>query len=120
MCSVHPQLSLFCRVSMNIAASPAITFVPFDALQAESRREHAARVTGDKTSKGDWKKPRGEWPSLFVNAAPGGLLITGKLVCSNSEKGLGSALTRLIAKGGEPLIRKGVDLAMRMLGNQFV
>src|SRR5690606_28126636 len=25
-----------------------------------------------------------------------------------------------IGKGGEPLIRKGVDLAMRMLGNQFV
>jgi RHH-type proline utilization regulon transcriptional repressor/proline dehydrogenase/delta 1-pyrroline-5-carboxylate dehydrogenase len=36
------------------------------------------------------------------------------------RKGLGSALTKLIAKGGEPLIRKGVDLAMRMLGNQFV
>ena len=29
-------------------------------------------------------------------------------------------MNKLIAKGGEPLIRKGVDLAMRMLGNQFV
>jgi len=191
---------------MNIAASPAITFVPFDALQAESRREQtplraaitaayrrdetaavewllaqgaaapadaymlahrlvsavrekrtrssgvdalmhefslsseegvalmclaeallripdhetADRLIADKISKGDWKKHLGESPSLFVNAATWGLLITGKLVSSNSEKGLGSALTRLIAKGGEPLIRKGVDLAMRMLGNQFV
>jgi RHH-type proline utilization regulon transcriptional repressor/proline dehydrogenase/delta 1-pyrroline-5-carboxylate dehydrogenase len=191
---------------MNIAATPAITFVPFDALQAETRREQtplraaitaacrrdetaavewllaqgaaasadaatlarrlvssvrekrtrssgvdalmhefslsseegvalmclaeallripdsdtADRLIADKISKGDWKKHLGESPSLFVNAATWGLLITGKLVSSGSEKGLGAALTRLIAKGGEPLIRKGVDMAMRMLGNQFV
>jgi RHH-type proline utilization regulon transcriptional repressor/proline dehydrogenase/delta 1-pyrroline-5-carboxylate dehydrogenase len=191
---------------MNIAANPAITFVPFDALQAETRREQtplraaitaayrraettavewllaqganplpdaqplahrlvsavrqkrtrssgvdalmhefslsseegvalmclaeallripdsetADRLIADKISRGDWKKHLGESPSLFVNAATWGLLVTGKLVSSSSETGLGAALTRLIAKGGEPLIRKGVDLAMRMLGNQFV
>jgi len=191
---------------MNIAATPAITFVPFDALQAETKREQtplraaitaayrrdetaavewllaqgaaasadaymlahrlvsavrekrtrssgvdalmhefslsseegvalmclaeallripdaetADRLIADKISKGDWKKHLGESPSLFVNAATWGLLITGKLVSSSSEKGLGAALTRIIAKGGEPLIRKGVDMAMRMLGNQFV
>ncbi|MBQ5946589.1 trifunctional transcriptional regulator/proline dehydrogenase/L-glutamate gamma-semialdehyde dehydrogenase [Massilia sp. ST3] len=82
--------------------------------------ETADRLIADKISKGDWRKHLGESPSLFVNAATWGLLITGKLVNTNSEKGLGSAITRLIAKGGEPLIRKGVDLAMRMLGNQFV
>jgi RHH-type proline utilization regulon transcriptional repressor/proline dehydrogenase/delta 1-pyrroline-5-carboxylate dehydrogenase len=82
--------------------------------------ETADRLIADKISKGDWKKHLGESPSLFVNAATWGLLITGKLVASSSEKGLGAALTRMIAKGGEPLIRKGVDLAMRMLGNQFV
>ena len=80
----------------------------------------ADRLIADKISKGDWRKHLGESPSLFVNAATWGLLITGKLVSTNSETGLGSALTKLISKGGEPLIRKGVDLAMRMLGNQFV
>ena len=80
----------------------------------------ADRLIADKISRGDWRSHLGESPSLFVNAATWGLLITGKLVSSNSERGLGSAMTRLIAKGGEPLIRKGVDLAMRMLGNQFV
>ncbi|WP_338847223.1 trifunctional transcriptional regulator/proline dehydrogenase/L-glutamate gamma-semialdehyde dehydrogenase [Massilia sp. W12] len=80
----------------------------------------ADRLIADKISKGDWKRHLGESPSMFVNAATWGLLITGKLVSSNSEGGLGSAITRLISKGGEPLIRKGVDLAMRMLGNQFV
>jgi RHH-type proline utilization regulon transcriptional repressor/proline dehydrogenase/delta 1-pyrroline-5-carboxylate dehydrogenase len=82
--------------------------------------ETADRLIADKISRGDWKKHLGESPSLFVNAATWGLLITGKLVSSSSETGLGAALTRLVAKGGEPLIRKGVDLAMRMLGNQFV
>jgi RHH-type proline utilization regulon transcriptional repressor/proline dehydrogenase/delta 1-pyrroline-5-carboxylate dehydrogenase len=80
----------------------------------------ADRLIADKISKGDWRRHLGESPSLFVNAATWGLLVTGKLVSSSSEDKLGSALTRLIAKGGEPLIRKGVDLAMRMLGNQFV
>ncbi len=194
------------KTSMNIAATSATTFVPFDALQAETRREQtplraaitaayrrdetaavewllaqgasahgdayvlahrlvsavrqkrtrssgvdalmhefslsseegvalmclaeallripdtetADRLIADKISKGDWKKHLGESPSLFVNAATWGLLVTGKLVSSSSENGLGAALTRLIARGGEPLIRKGVDLAMRMLGNQFV
>jgi RHH-type transcriptional regulator, proline utilization regulon repressor / proline dehydrogenase / delta 1-pyrroline-5-carboxylate dehydrogenase len=80
----------------------------------------ADRLIADKISKGDWRKHLGESPSLFVNAATWGLLITGKLVGTSSETGLGSALTKLIGKGGEPLIRKGVDVAMRMLGNQFV
>lgn len=80
----------------------------------------ADRLIADKISKGDWRKHLGESPSLFVNAATWGLLITGKLVSTSSETGLGSALSKLISKGGEPLIRKGVDLAMRMLGNQFV
>ena len=74
----------------------------------------------DKISKGDWKSHVGQAPSLFVNAATWGLMITGKLVTTNSETNLSSALTRLIGKGGEPLIRKGVDMAMRLMGEQFV
>ncbi|RJF97239.1 trifunctional transcriptional regulator/proline dehydrogenase/L-glutamate gamma-semialdehyde dehydrogenase [Noviherbaspirillum saxi] len=91
-----------------------------EALLRIPDHQTADRLIADKISKGDWRRHLGESPSLFVNAATWGLLITGKLVGTNSEQGLGSALTKLIAKGGEPLIRKGVDLAMRMLGNQFV
>lgn len=80
----------------------------------------ADRLIADKISKGDWSRHLGESPSLFVNAATWGLLITGKLVGTSSESGMGNAISKLITKGGEPLIRKGVDLAMRMLGNQFV
>src|SRR5690606_36617044 len=48
------------------------------------------------------------------------LMLTGELVGVNSEQSLSRALTRLIGKGGEPLIRKGVNIAMRMMGEQFV
>ncbi|WP_061535507.1 trifunctional transcriptional regulator/proline dehydrogenase/L-glutamate gamma-semialdehyde dehydrogenase [Collimonas arenae] len=91
-----------------------------EALLRIPDHQTADRLIADKISKGDWRSHLGESPSLFVNAATWGLLITGKLVGTSSESGLGSALTKLIGKGGEPLIRKGVDVAMRMLGNQFV
>src|SRR5690606_4140486 len=74
----------------------------------------------DKISHGDWRSHVGESRSLFVNAATWGLLVTGKLVSVNSEQNLSQALTRLIAKGGEPLIRRGVNMAMRLMGEQFV
>ena len=74
----------------------------------------------DKISVGDWHSHVGNSPSLFVNAATWGLVVTGRLTTTSSESGLSSALTRIIGKGGEPLIRKGVDIAMRMMGEQFV
>ena len=74
----------------------------------------------DKISHGDWSAHIGHSPSMFVNAATWGLMLTGRLVTTSSEKSLSSALTRLIGKGGEPLIRKGVDMAMRVMGEQFV
>ncbi len=74
----------------------------------------------DKLSAGDWRAHVGQSPSLFVNAATWGLVLTGKLVATTSEKGLATALARLIGRGGEPLIRVGVDMAMRMMGEQFV
>ncbi|WP_439842477.1 trifunctional transcriptional regulator/proline dehydrogenase/L-glutamate gamma-semialdehyde dehydrogenase [Aeromonas taiwanensis] len=74
----------------------------------------------DKISGGNWSQHLGQSTSLFVNAASWGLLITGKLVATHNEAGLNSSLKGLIGKGGEPLIRKGVDMAMRLMGEQFV
>ncbi len=78
------------------------------------------RLIRDKISKGDWSTHVGASPSLFVNAAAWGLLVTGRIVETRSEGTLEQALSSLVRKGGEPLIRKGVDLAMRLLGRQFV
>ena len=74
----------------------------------------------DKIGAGDWASHASRAQSLFVNAATWGLMITGKLVATSSHDGLSAALTRLIAKGGEPVIRRGVDLGMRLMGEQFV
>jgi RHH-type proline utilization regulon transcriptional repressor/proline dehydrogenase/delta 1-pyrroline-5-carboxylate dehydrogenase len=74
----------------------------------------------DKIGGADWSAHLGHSPSVFVNAATWGLLVTGKLTTAASEATLGSALMRLVARSGEPIIRAGVDLAMRLLGEQFV
>ena len=74
----------------------------------------------DKISTGNWHPHLGNSPSLFVNAATWGLLLTGKLVSTHNEAGLTSSLSRIIGKSGEPMIRKGVDMAMRLMGEQFV
>ena len=80
----------------------------------------ADRLIRDKLAGGNWRAHLGGSPSLFVNAATWGLMITGKLAATHSSEGLGNALTRLIARSGEPVIRAGVDFAMRLLGQQFV
>jgi RHH-type proline utilization regulon transcriptional repressor/proline dehydrogenase/delta 1-pyrroline-5-carboxylate dehydrogenase len=78
------------------------------------------RLIRDKIGAGNWQRHIGESPSLFVNAATWGLLLTGKLTATASETGLGAALTRLLARGGEPIVRGGVNIAMRLMGEQFV
>src|SRR5690606_23617924 len=74
----------------------------------------------DKIASGNWSQHLGQSPSMFVNAASWGLLITGKLVSTHNEAGMTSALNRIIGKSGEPVIREGVDIAMRLMGEQFV
>ncbi|NTJ44521.1 trifunctional transcriptional regulator/proline dehydrogenase/L-glutamate gamma-semialdehyde dehydrogenase [Agrobacterium larrymoorei] len=74
----------------------------------------------DKIATGDWKSHLGGGKSLFVNAATWGLVITGRLTSTVNDKGLSAALTKLISRAGEPVIRRGVDMAMRMMGEQFV
>ncbi|WP_245906351.1 bifunctional proline dehydrogenase/L-glutamate gamma-semialdehyde dehydrogenase PutA [Teichococcus aestuarii] len=74
----------------------------------------------DKIAGGDWRGHLGHSGSLFVNAVTWGLVVTGRLAAPEGEAGLGASLTRLLRRAGEPAIRRGVDLAMRMLGEQFV
>lgn len=74
----------------------------------------------DKIAHGDWRGHLGKDRPVFVNAASWGLLVTGKLVSAHDEAGLGAGLTRLLGRLGEPVIRRAVDAAMRMMGEQFV
>ena len=74
----------------------------------------------DKIASGDWRSHIGGGRSLFVNAASWGLVVTGRLFDSVNDRGLAAALTRLVARAGEPVIRRAVDVAMRLMGEQFV
>src|SRR6185437_14363080 len=74
----------------------------------------------DKVAPGNWRAHLGPERTLFVNAATWGLMITGRLTGGIADETLSGALTRLIARGGEPVIRAGIDMAMRLMGEQFV
>ncbi|HTN62034.1 MAG TPA: trifunctional transcriptional regulator/proline dehydrogenase/L-glutamate gamma-semialdehyde dehydrogenase [Devosia sp.] len=77
-------------------------------------------LIADKIAPGDWQSHLGGSQSLFVNAATWGLVVTGRLVTPVDDRGLGTALSRLVARSGEPVIRAGVNLAMTLMGEQFV
>ncbi len=74
----------------------------------------------DKITSGNWSAHLGEDRSIFVNAATWGLVVTGKLVTPVQEHNLTATLTGLIKRAGEPVIRSGVNMAMEMMGEQFV
>ncbi|QIC64322.1 trifunctional transcriptional regulator/proline dehydrogenase/L-glutamate gamma-semialdehyde dehydrogenase [Acinetobacter schindleri] len=74
----------------------------------------------DKINQGNWKEHLGQSQLMFVNAAAWGLMLTGKLMETPQQKNLSSLLTGLLARSGRGIIRKAVDVAMRMMGEQFV
>ena len=74
----------------------------------------------DKVSHTQWEPHLGQSSSLFVNAATWGLLISARVVAKTESTGLGAGLHRIVGRAGEPLIRKGIDLAVRLMGEQFV
>ncbi|QOW49884.1 trifunctional transcriptional regulator/proline dehydrogenase/L-glutamate gamma-semialdehyde dehydrogenase [Acinetobacter sp. YH12138] len=74
----------------------------------------------DKINQGNWKDHVGQSSLMFVNAAAWGLMLTGKLMETPQQKSLSSLLTGILARSGRGIIRKAVDVAMRMMGEQFV
>ncbi len=74
----------------------------------------------DKINQGNWKEHLGQSNLMFVNAAAWGLMLTGKLMETPKQTSLSSILTGLLARSGRGIIRKAVDVAMRMMGEQFV
>ncbi len=74
----------------------------------------------DKIHQGNWKEHVGQSRLMFVNAAAWGLMLTGKLLEPPKQKTLSNVLTGLLARSGRGIIRKAVDVAMRMMGEQFV
>ncbi|WP_448565588.1 bifunctional proline dehydrogenase/L-glutamate gamma-semialdehyde dehydrogenase PutA [Thalassotalea ganghwensis] len=93
-----------------------------EALLRVPDKHTADRLIRDKLANGDWSSHIGNSDSIFVNASSWGLLLTGKLVNYSDEKkeeqfGL---LKRTVGRLGEPVIRKAVRYAMKIMGTQFV
>jgi RHH-type proline utilization regulon transcriptional repressor/proline dehydrogenase/delta 1-pyrroline-5-carboxylate dehydrogenase len=81
----------------------------------------ADRLIRDKLSRGDWRSHVGGSQSLFVNAACWALVVSGALARAEPEpRGLDGALTALLGRAGEPVIRAATRAAMGYLGSQFV
>ncbi|TKE98025.1 bifunctional proline dehydrogenase/L-glutamate gamma-semialdehyde dehydrogenase PutA [Vibrio kanaloae] len=75
----------------------------------------------DKLSVADWKSHLKNSDSVFVNASTWGLMLTGKVVgLSSNEQSASQAVNRLVNKLSEPVIRKAMHQAMKVMGHQFV
>jgi RHH-type proline utilization regulon transcriptional repressor/proline dehydrogenase/delta 1-pyrroline-5-carboxylate dehydrogenase len=85
------------------------------------------KLIRDKIALGDWQSHSGKSKSLFVNAATWALMLTGKVInkpkksfYKQQEYSLTSAIQKLAAAGGEPVVRQAISQAMKILGKQFV
>lgn len=76
----------------------------------------------DKLSTADWKSHLKNSDSTFVNASTWGLLLTGKVVSMDvkSDGSPSNAISRLVNKFSEPVIRQAMNQAMKIMGHQFV
>ncbi|MEE4360632.1 MAG: bifunctional proline dehydrogenase/L-glutamate gamma-semialdehyde dehydrogenase PutA [Pseudomonadales bacterium] len=79
-------------------------------------------LIADKIPSGKWSEHLGGSDALFVNASTWALLLTGRVI--DPEEALGRDpsrwLRRLVSRVGEPVIRRSVLTAMRILGREFV
>ncbi|WP_159817603.1 bifunctional proline dehydrogenase/L-glutamate gamma-semialdehyde dehydrogenase PutA [Colwellia sp. 20A7] len=76
----------------------------------------------DKISQGQWSTHLGTSDSIFVNASSWGLLITGSMVdyADKRKQDKFGLLKKTIGRLGEPVIRKSMNYAMKIMGKQFV
>jgi len=76
----------------------------------------------DKLTQGEWTPHLGNSDSLFVNVSAWGLLFTGNMVeyADEKKKAQFGLLKKTIGRLGEPVIRKSMTIAMKVMGRQFV
>ena len=93
-----------------------------EALLRVPDKTTADSLIRDKLASGDWSSHIGNSDSIFVNASSWGLLLTGKMVnyTDQNKKEQFGLLKRTVGRLGEPVIRKAVRYAMKIMGTQFV
>jgi RHH-type proline utilization regulon transcriptional repressor/proline dehydrogenase/delta 1-pyrroline-5-carboxylate dehydrogenase len=80
------------------------------------------RLIAEKIGSADWASHLGRSDSLFVNASTWGLMLTGRLteVEPEARRDAGAFVRRLAGRIGEPVIRRAMATAVRIMGEQFV
>ena len=80
------------------------------------------KLIAEKISTGDWAAHKGQSPSVFVNASVWGLMLTGEVISdeNNTEYESNQWLGKLVNRVSEPIVRKAMLQAMRIMGKQYV
>jgi RHH-type proline utilization regulon transcriptional repressor/proline dehydrogenase/delta 1-pyrroline-5-carboxylate dehydrogenase len=80
------------------------------------------KLIAEKIASADWASHAGQSDSMLVNASTWSLMLTGKLIDPDEEAraDLGGFIRRLAGRLGEPVIRRAVGAAVRIMGEQFV
>jgi RHH-type proline utilization regulon transcriptional repressor/proline dehydrogenase/delta 1-pyrroline-5-carboxylate dehydrogenase len=93
-----------------------------EALLRIPDEETAERLIADKLADADWETHLGHSESLFVNASTWGLMLTGRIVRPPAADGgsFKAAWLRLVSRSTEPVVRRAIRSAMRMMASQFV
>ena len=93
-----------------------------EALLRVPDAETVDKLIKDKIAAADWQAHLGHSESLFVNASTWALMLTGRVVRLDEgvRNDLSGTLRRLVQGSGEPVIRRAITQAMRILGRQFV
>ncbi|VUD68973.1 Bifunctional protein PutA [Thalassocella blandensis] len=79
----------------------------------------ADEFIAEKIRSGNWHTHLGQSKSLFVNASTWGLVLTGKIM-KFEEPGGGQWFAGIVNRLGEPVVRKAMLQAMKILGGQYV
>ncbi len=93
-----------------------------EALMRVPDKATADAFIKDRLRVADWASHAQNSDSFFVNASTWGLLLTGKIVTMNENKDgtPGNLVGRMVNRVSEPVIRKAMNQAMKIMGHQFV
>ena len=93
-----------------------------EALMRVPDAQTADALIRDKLSVADWEQYLRKSDSLLVNASTWGLMLTGKVVTLDEtvDGSPSGVINRLVNRLGEPVIRKAMHQAMKIMGKHFV
>lgn len=93
-----------------------------EALLRTPDEETRDRLIAEQIASADWASHAGKSDSVLVNASTWSLMLTGKLIDADEDarRDLPGFIKRLAGRLGEPVIRRAVGAAVRIMGEQFV